>query len=220
MIRKLATLSVLLFAFSGIAQTAPITITFNNQGATSEDMDPKFFPMSNWQTMSSRDVEDPDYEYSGFKSMAETLGVDWVAQNTMQDQYSDGIFYTTATPGTYDGLPFDLHGLWLASAYGTRTLVVGGLDLKTNTTFVKEIVITTTAEYHKFDWSGISMFYIDSRTFNDYEKDDRVSSNFQWWLVGGMTVTLVPEPETYAMLLAGLGVVGVLARRRRKKTAM
>jgi hypothetical protein len=26
----------------------------------------------------------------------------------------------------------------------------------------------------------------------------------------------VPEPETYAMLLAGLGMVGLLARRRRK----
>ena len=28
--------------------------------------------------------------------------------------------------------------------------------------------------------------------------------------------TTVPEPETYAMLLAGLGLVGVVARRRRK----
>ena len=29
---------------------------------------------------------------------------------------------------------------------------------------------------------------------------------------------LVPEPESYAMLLAGLGVVGVIARRRRRIT--
>ena len=28
-------------------------------------------------------------------------------------------------------------------------------------------------------------------------------------------VTLVPEPETYAMLLAGLGLLGFIARRRR-----
>lgn len=32
----------------------------------------------------------------------------------------------------------------------------------------------------------------------------------------GMTVTLVPEPSTYALLLAGLGVVGFLARGRRR----
>lgn len=30
-----------------------------------------------------------------------------------------------------------------------------------------------------------------------------------------VTVTSVPEPETYAMLLAGLGIMGALARRRR-----
>lgn len=30
-----------------------------------------------------------------------------------------------------------------------------------------------------------------------------------------MTATPVPEPETYAMLLAGLGVMGIVARRRR-----
>jgi hypothetical protein len=29
-------------------------------------------------------------------------------------------------------------------------------------------------------------------------------------------VTAVPEPETYAMLLAGLGLVGYRAMRRRK----
>jgi len=31
---------------------------------------------------------------------------------------------------------------------------------------------------------------------------------------GNIVATPVPEPETYAMLLAGLGVVGFLARRR------
>ncbi|CAM8668345.1 FxDxF family PEP-CTERM protein [Rhodoferax sp. TBRC 17660] len=32
-------------------------------------------------------------------------------------------------------------------------------------------------------------------------------------------VTPVPEPESYAMLLAGLGVMGMIARRRNKVTA-
>jgi hypothetical protein len=36
------------------------------------------------------------------------------------------------------------------------------------------------------------------------------------WGVGSYEVTAVPEPETYAMLLAGLGLVGAMARRRRK----
>ena len=32
-------------------------------------------------------------------------------------------------------------------------------------------------------------------------------------------VSAVPEPETYAMLLAGLGMIGFMARRRKSKTA-
>jgi len=36
------------------------------------------------------------------------------------------------------------------------------------------------------------------------------------WGVGSYTVTAVPEPETYAMFLAGLGMIGFMARRRRK----
>ena len=36
---------------------------------------------------------------------------------------------------------------------------------------------------------------------------------------GTITVTAVPEPETYAMLLAGLGLMGGIARRRNNKAA-
>jgi len=32
-----------------------------------------------------------------------------------------------------------------------------------------------------------------------------------------MQVQVVPEPETYAMLLAGLGLLGFMARRRKQK---
>jgi hypothetical protein len=34
-----------------------------------------------------------------------------------------------------------------------------------------------------------------------------------------MTVTAVPEPETLAMMLAGLGLVGTIARRRKTQQA-
>ena len=34
---------------------------------------------------------------------------------------------------------------------------------------------------------------------------------------GNLHVTAVPEPETYAMLLAGLGLVGAIARKRKAK---
>ena len=37
-------------------------------------------------------------------------------------------------------------------------------------------------------------------------------------VVVGLNVAPVPEPETYALLLAGLGAVGFISRRRRSMT--
>ena len=36
---------------------------------------------------------------------------------------------------------------------------------------------------------------------------------------GSMTISPIPEPETYAMLLAGLGLMGFVARRRQRNLA-
>ncbi|WP_296509174.1 PEP-CTERM sorting domain-containing protein [Rhodoferax sp.] len=48
--------------------------------------------------------------------------------------------------------------------------------------------------------------------------DNRGGQSFgdESWKVSTATVTAVPEPETYAMLLAGLGVMGAIARRRKQ----
>ena len=35
------------------------------------------------------------------------------------------------------------------------------------------------------------------------------------WKITAASVTAVPEPETYALMLAGLGMMGFIARRRR-----
>jgi len=43
----------------------------------------------------------------------------------------------------------------------------------------------------------------------------RVDSDYDDMVIG-LKVTAVPEPETYALLMAGLGAVGFVARRRRK----
>jgi hypothetical protein len=45
---------------------------------------------------------------------------------------------------------------------------------------------------------------------------DLVTLNEEYRLrLSGVSVSPVPEPETYAMLLAGLGLVGAMARRRK-----
>jgi hypothetical protein len=40
----------------------------------------------------------------------------------------------------------------------------------------------------------------------------------QWW-GGNNDLAFTAEPETYALLIAGLGVVGAVARRRMQKSA-
>ncbi|MES2741038.1 MAG: FxDxF family PEP-CTERM protein [Pseudomonadota bacterium] len=42
-----------------------------------------------------------------------------------------------------------------------------------------------------------------------------INSKFSGSYSGNINVTAVPEPETYAMLIAGLGLVGFMARRRK-----
>ena len=37
--------------------------------------------------------------------------------------------------------------------------------------------------------------------------------------IGALSVTAVPEPESYAMMLAGLALMGTIVRRRKSKTA-
>jgi hypothetical protein len=49
---------------------------------------------------------------------------------------------------------------------------------------------------------------------------NRGTKQYYWdeqWQVSKISVTAVPEPETYAMLLAGLGMMGAMVRRRKQK---
>lgn len=47
--------------------------------------------------------------------------------------------------------------------------------------------------------------------------EDTVTLNEEYRLrLSGVTVSPVPEPETYAMLLAGLGLMGMMVRRRKE----
>ena len=47
--------------------------------------------------------------------------------------------------------------------------------------------------------------------------DTKTPGNKSFTLTSNSSITPVPEPESYAMLLAGLGLIGTIARRRRSK---
>ncbi len=84
--------------------------------------------------------------------------------------------------------------------------------------------------YHP-SWSGITFWYSDNLPFlNNPLLPDGTWKYTQTWTSAStptdtitsfrdFTVVAIPEPETYAMMLAGLGLMGFVARRRKQKAA-
>jgi len=69
--------------------------------------------------------------------------------------------------------------------------------------------------YDLFDWNGTLTGLFGSVNL------PTLASGLSWdianlYTVGAISIAAIPEPETYAMLVAGLGLLGFTARRRRR----
>lgn len=66
---------------------------------------------------------------------------------------------------------------------------------------------------------GISTYFGNAASNNGQEFVNNPYGNYTTFTASALSavsIAAVPEPETYAMMLAGLGMVGFLARRRRR----
>ena len=215
--KKLGVFSALLFAFTGAAQAAPQIITFDETGSSFFS---SIFPEVDYVNAYTGAAVFGDgcttpfcgdvIATSGYQRVAEAISSVWIAYN--HSGYSPSGFVSAS------GELFDLDSFWLAGAWGSQTLTITG--------YANGVVVDTTTigvsvaaqEYFFSGFQGIDTFTI--AIGNDFVRDPSVLGYGQMWGLGSVTITAVPEPETYAMLLAGLGIVGAVARRRRIKAAM
>jgi hypothetical protein len=120
----------------------------------------------------------------------------------------------------YDALEWDNYSIWDTSfmGYGAEGNLYG------RTTgffkgFTPELALAMRQEFSPLPVLADSLF-VDGQRNSDvagrwvFEVRDGAVTNPLWHLTSP-----IPEPETYAMLLAGLGVVGAVVRRRRIKAA-
>jgi hypothetical protein len=128
-----------------------------------------------------------------------------------------------------------------ASFVGTNTLLDGGSDVLTFTGAAAgtyEILISFSGQYLSFDESattlngdntGVWTITNGKKTLSFGSVEATASSPFVLNLAGILTdakkanysgeisISPVPEPSTYGMLLGGLGIMGFLARRKSKQ---
>lgn len=141
----------------------------------------------------------------GLKADVVSTG-DYMVRNNASNNYIGAFTADQAAAGTTVTLYAHLYKSAGSTTYNT-------FDLWTNptaTTWTQ--LLASSAEAHNTYVSGLtSISQVGFRTANLSGSDSILVSSANIY----NSVTAVPEPETYAMFLAGLGIVGAIARRRR-----
>jgi len=121
----------------------------------------------------------------------------------------DASFYIVLNAGTYDfSSQVDATGEKLGNVWFSYTGNANSGQSDDIANFVGNSDTSFTGSFHDLVLSQPTKIYIDVNTILGKKSN---GGSFQ----GSLTVSAVPEPATTALLLAGLGMMGFIGRRRR-----
>jgi hypothetical protein len=147
--------------------------------------------------------------------------------NIVYHDYSPGSGNASATYLTFDliSLPFKPADVLSASLNIDITNIwTSGRDDVANLSTGSTVYASQGTGLKSFDITGSFLSYLPSGSAT-YVFDYTGYSGFQFGSADGLDpaylriTTSVPEPETYAMLMAGLGLIGTIVRRRSRNQA-
>jgi hypothetical protein len=196
--------------------TAPITTDLTNT------MSP--YPIrhtdSTFNLKLSHEVANPDYQEGGeagaysTEYLANQTGHIWTYASFVPPSGNNGsnVYYSYQEAFYGEGRTSVFNGVGIPNGWnGTITLTV---DVPTN----KDLSFSTDFELNSFCFMASNCesvndsthsFYLDVRSLGGdlYSRDGYL----------GLATAPIPEPKTYAMMIAGIGLLGVLGRRRRNQ---
>jgi hypothetical protein len=209
---KLGLFALPVLLFAGVAQAAPCTsstpigvacvVDFGDRSGQS------FFQTSGWEVGFAEATG-----FAGFASVGALSNSSYVAHNFGGLSAPDASTFSIS-----GGQLFNLESFVIANGVGTQTVTFTGYGSDGAVKYTQNIDLTTTAISYSFvDAGGNPVIWTDLSSFSITAQN--LPSQQSFWALNDISVTAVPEPETYAMLLAGLGLVSVVARIRRKDRA-
>jgi hypothetical protein len=119
----------------------------------------------------------------------------------------------TTLAGGKDVITFD----GLASGFYDFTMTLSGQNMTLESATLNGILGTVMNTPVGTKGKILNFAYVDGTSSTPLVMTLTGTANKGALYSGELTVTAVPEPETYAMFVAGLGALGFMARRRRQQ---